>query len=296
MSISIASRVAVLLALGAGTFASLIAVPDRVYAQSATTTQKKKLLHDVKQANLYIKLKYPERARELLEPVVEAEPGRSDALTWLALGRAYYFERRLDDAGRAVEQARSLGLREAAKSAKWARRFAATFKRHVGALILDGGACEAPQFTAKLAAPMPNKTRRALLDSVPGWRSGTLKRARSKRFYLPAGRYRFGSLRVKVLAGEFARVSAEEIGAECPVSVPPVAMAVPAPQGPSDLVSPTTATAREQRPSWFEENWVWVVVGSVVVVAGTATAIGLATAGGGPDQVNFNPNPGSFRN
>ncbi|MEO1335052.1 MAG: tetratricopeptide repeat protein, partial [Myxococcota bacterium] len=223
----------------------------------------RRVRHQVRQANLYLKMKLPERARELLTATVQSEPGRSDPLAWLALGRAHFAERRLDEAGSAVEQARSIGLPNLKrKRTRWARRFLRRFDQNVGTLVLDGGACEQLRFSARLAAPMPDPTRKALLDSVPGWRTGELRRERGQKFYLPAGRYRFGTLKVKVLASEMARVSADEVGAKCPAPPPVVAqpMVIPPPDG--ALVT----TVAEQTPddsSWFESNWGWVVVGAV---------------------------------
>ncbi|MEM7678701.1 MAG: tetratricopeptide repeat protein, partial [Myxococcota bacterium] len=124
----------------------------------------RRVRHQVRQANLYLKMKLPQRARELLTTTIETEPGRSDPLAWLALGRAYFAERRLDEAGQAVERARSIGLPNLKrKRTRWARRFTRLFDQHVGALVLDGGACEQLQFSAGLAAPMPDTTRKALL-------------------------------------------------------------------------------------------------------------------------------------
>ena len=257
----------------------------------AQDRDERRVRHDVKQANLYLKMKLPTRARELLTKTVAEEPGRSNPLAWLALGQAYYYERRIDDAGQAVERARSLGVEQASQKGKrkWAKRFLARYMKNIGALVVDGGACEDLQFDAQLAAPMMNKTRKALLDSVPGWRSGTLQRTRGEKFFLPAGRYRFGQVKVKVLAGEMARMAAEEVGARCP-GAPALAVGAPGAPLPGGAMS---AQAAPEQKSWFASNWGWVVVGAVVV-AGSATAIGLATSGG-PDQLSFDGNPSSFR-
>lgn len=286
-SFSAVATVAMLAALSASAGSGPTA-----FAQSAGKAERK-VRHDVKQANLYLKMKLPDRARELLSKTVADEPGRSDPLAWVALGRAHFFERRIDQAGAAVERARSLGLPPFTKRTKWARRFLARFDRHVGALVIDGGRCETLEVEARLAAPMPDKTRKALLDSVPGWRTGTLSRQRGERFFLPAGRYRFGEVRVKVLAGELARMSAAEVGAACPAPPPVVAQRSAPPAG-ADGVVVAESDREEEEPSWIEDNWVWVLVGALVVAGGAAAAIGVTT-NQGPDQVNFNPNPNSFR-
>ena len=260
----------------------------------AQDADQRRLQHQIKQANLYLKMKLPDRARELLTETVDAEPGRSDPLAWLALGRAYYFERRIDDLGRAVEKAETLGLKQVVGTTKekWVRRFLKTYRTHVGAIVVDGGRCERLQFKAQLSAPMLNATRKALLESAPGWRSGELERQRGEKFFLPVGRYRFGQTKVSVLAGELARVSADEVEAACP-DLPAASLAaqgVPPPGGAMTM----TGVADDPSSSWFESNWGWLLLGAVVVAGGTATAVGLATAGG-PDQVSFNPNPGSIR-
>ena len=270
-------------------------------AAAQPSEDQRRVRHQIKQANLYLKMKLPDRARELLTETVASEPGRSDPLAWLALGQAYYYERRIDEVGRAVERAMSLGLTEAIGARKWARRFLQRYRKNIGALVLDGGQCEELTVTAKLAAPMVNKSHRALLESAPGWRSGKLVRKRDEKFFLPPGRYRFGETRVQVLAGELARVSADEVGAACP-EPPPAVVVDASPSAPpgqpttETLVQavPAEAVAQKDDTSWFEDNWVWVLVGAVVVAGGAATVAGVA-ASGGPDQVSFNPNPSSFR-
>ncbi len=259
---------------------------------SAQDEDRRRVRHNVKQANLYLKMNLAVRARELLTETVADEPGRSDPGAWLALGRVFFVERKVDEAGRAVRQARRLGLKEPARS-KWARAFLDEYDSHVGSLVLDGGTCRELRFQAELAAPMVNVTRRALLDSATGWRTGTLTRQRGERFYLPAGRYRFGSVKVSVLAGELVRLSSTDIGADC--APPPGLAAAPAGAPPpgGEVVAPASVAAEEES-SWFEDNWVWLVVGAVVIAGGTGTAVALSS-GGGPDQVNFNPNPSSFR-
>ncbi len=269
---------------------------------SASAFQSRRVRQDIKQAHLYLRMKLPDRAREVLTETVATAPGRSDPLAWLALGQAYYFERRIDDAGRAMDRALSLGVRAAIGPRKWAKTFLSRYRRNVGAVTLDGGDCASPTIPAQLEAPMASETREALLDAVPGWQAGALIRKQGERFFLPVGRYRFGDTKVTVAGERTTRLVAAEVGATCSPALPPPSVDVvvtavappPPPLAPASPETSVTAIPVEGGSSWFEDNWIWVVVGAVVVAGGAAAAIGVA-ASGGPDQVSFNPNPPSFR-
>ncbi len=236
--------------------------------------------HEVKQAVLYIKMGRANEARDLMCKTVETPSGADNGMAWLALGRAFFEDRNLDTAGQAVDRAKRLNVKARLGQSRWAGAFLAEFDEKVGALKVVGGACPGLAFSAKLAAPIADPVRKALLASAMGWGKGRLIRAQDKTFYLPVGRYQLGSSRVKVLAGELVRLNAEDLGAEC-AQLPQTLVRgcrqnLTVATGPADPGGKSSGGGSITSNTWF-----WVIVGaSALAVAGGATAAGVLTSGG----------------
>ncbi len=234
--------------------------------------------HDVKQAVLYIKMGRANEARDLMCKTVETPSGADNGMAWLALGRAFYEDRNLDAAGQAVDRAKRLNVKARLAQSRWAGQFLAEFDEKVGALKVVGGTCPGLAFSAKLAAPIADPVRKALLASALGWGKGRLVRAQDKTFYLPVGRYQLGSSRVKVLAGELLRLNAEDLGTEC-AQLPQLVQGCR--QNLTVATVPTGPGEETGGGSITSNTWFWVIVGaSALAVAGGATAAGVLTSGG----------------
>lgn len=235
----------------------------------AATKAQRKLDHKVEQALLYIGMKLPERAKETLQDVVSTEPGKSDALAWLGLARANYALQRLDEAGQALGRAEGLGAAKRLSEKKWAAKFYGEFKERVGSVRLRGVKCKQVKFRAKLATPMVNPGKRALLGALPGWRQKELERPTSTPFFLPAGQYFLGKTRVRVIAGEETGITGPEVEAQC-TDLPKIAAVDP--KGGTGATT-TGPGPQAPAPNFLADNWVWLAVGLVAVAGGTTAAM-----------------------
>ena len=79
-------------------FAVLLGVSVSASALGADKA-KRRLDHKVEQAILYVNMKLLDRAKEELTKLVQTDPGKSDALTWLALSKTHYALKDVDEAG-----------------------------------------------------------------------------------------------------------------------------------------------------------------------------------------------------
>ncbi|MCA9552567.1 MAG: hypothetical protein KC933_21215 [Myxococcales bacterium] len=238
----------------------------------------RRLRHEVDQALLYVNMNLPDRAVESLQALVEKDPGKTDGLTWLALGKALYGQQKLDDAGAAVAQAEVLGVKDHLDEAKWARAFLEEFKENLGSVRIRDATCPYVKFPAKLAVPIVNRKKRALLEALPGWRKKELERSTERAFYLPVGEFMLAETKVKVIAGEETAVTAQEIGAVC-TALPQLAV-TPG----TGAVTGSGPGAGQQQPSFMADNWWWIVLGAVAVAGGTTAAVVVATQDSGPQK------------
>ena len=251
---------------------------------------RRRLAHEVDQALLYVEMKLPERAREQLAKLVSGSPGETDALAWLALARAHYAERNLDEAGRAVRRAQGLGLTDRLSEKAWAGAFLTQFQDNVGGLRVRGNACSHIQFSAGLAVPVVDRERRALLEAVPGWRTKSLTRPANTLFFLPKGEYKLGEARIRIIPGDDTSVAAEEIKATCveppPTPAPMAQAAVTTPPTPQTPQTPSVTPPTEVTESTIGSTddilsnpWLWIAVGAAVVAGGAAAAVMVASKG-----------------
>ena len=247
----------------------------------ASPQAQRRLAHQVDQALLYVDMKLPERARERLQELLATPLGSTDALTWLALARAFYAERRLDKAGQAIRRAQGFGITKRLPEKKWAHTFFHRFQETVGGLRIWADNCSRFRFSAGLAVPIVDRQRRSLLESVPGWRRKEFVRSTDAPFFLPEGTYKLGKARVRIIAGEDTSVTGEELEATCEVPIAPKAASIPTGMTGS-AVGPTSAVS-EAPGGIFSSPWFWVAIGAVVA-AGGATAAVLATQGSSSGQ------------
>ena len=270
--------------------ASLITAALVVAAGSSGPSDrgKRRIAHQVDQALLYVDMRLPERAREQLKALVASPPGESDALAWLALARAYYAERRLDEAGQAVRRAQGLGVADRLGEKNWALKFFRRFQNNVGGLRIWDDACTKFTFSAKLAVPIVDRQRRALLNAVPGWRTKTFVRDANRVFFLPKGDYQLGKARVQIIPGEDTSAAGQDLGATCNAARPKVAALTAKASESIDEggTAATTSAPREESSSIFSNPWLWVIVGAAAVAGGTTAAV-LATQQGSDDPDRF---------
>ncbi len=248
---------------------------------AAPTAEQKRLSHEVDQALLYLKMKIPERAREKLSAMVEKEDGQEDALVWLALGKARWAEKNLDGAGAAVSRAKELGVKSRLREKRWAKAFYREFRDNVGSLQIEAEDCPEVKFKAKLAAPLVDQQRRALLEALAGWRDKQMIRKTDTTFYMPRGKYAFGDTRVTVKAGKERVLQASDINAVCTTEPPPpvvaVAPALPPPEEKPEVVATAPIPEPEEDEGGILSSpWLWIGIGTVAA-AGGATAAVLAT-------------------
>lgn len=258
------------LALGGG--------PDGVSEQA-----QRRMAHQVDQALLYVDMKLPARARERLQQLLAAPHGRTDALAWLALARAFYAERRLDQAGTAVRRAQGFGIKKRLGERKWARTFFRRFQEKVGGIRIWADDCSKFRFSARLAVPIVDRERRALLEGVPGWRKKELVRPANVLFFLPEGQYKLGNTRLQIMAGEDTSVTGEDLEAACEGPANPNLAASQA-ASPSEIdIVPMTVVTEPSLSSLVSSPWFWVAVGAAVAAGGVTAAV-LASQGNGRDE------------
>lgn len=263
------------------TVAFTLGGPDAEAADKA----KKRLHHKVEQSILYVNMKLPERAKEELSKLVETEPGKSDGITWLALSRSHYALKDLDAAGLALERAKGLGVQEHIDKRKWAKTYFTTISELVGGVRIRDAGCDQVRFSARLATPMVNREKRALLEALPGWRNKEFERRTDQPFFLPAGKFRLGETKVKIIPGEVTSVTAKELQAKC-TELPKVAAASTGEQSEAGGVTgkaPPPAGPR-QSGGFLSDNWLWLVLGAVAVAGGTTAAVVVASGDSGPDR------------
>ena len=255
-------------------------------AQHAGTDE---LQHAIDQSFLYMKMKVPARARELLERTVAQEPGRSDALVWLAYARARNAAERFDIAGEAVRRARTLGIEARAAEVSWVAEFLRLFTKHVGAVELSGDRDGPVTFRLALAAPMLDPDRRAIFESLEGFSDDYLTRDIGKRFYLPAGRYVMGKATITVRAGQMSQVSLSSVEVAPQLFADPLDESEPEPAAEPRVPSGLQPPAEFDRPEvaadpeipavpgpveiWLADNWGWIAAGAGVAAAGVAVGI-----------------------
>lgn len=264
-------------------FALVIVIAGGLSAGPAHADDKaqRRLEHQVEQALLYVNMKLPQRAKEDLEGLVATEPGKSDALTWLALSKAQFALQTLDDAGASLSRAQGLGVEKRLGEKKWAKSYYDTITEMVGGVRIRDASCGAVKFRARLASPMVNREKRALLEALPGWRKKEFERSTERPFYLPTGQYKLGDTKVKIIAGQETSVTAQEIGAEC--TALPQAVAVTGPNaGQLTQTAPPPSSGGEG--GFMADNWLWVVLGAVAVAGGTTAAVVVATQDSGPER------------
>ncbi len=245
---------------------------------------ERRLAHKVQQALLYVNMKLPERAQEELKTLVATEPGKSDALTWLALSKAHYVLKSLDDAGEAFNRAEGLGVNKRLGEKKWAATYHSTFKELVGGVRIRNATCDTVKFRARLATPMVNRKKRALLEALPGWRKKEFERSTKRPFYLPTGKYKLGETKVKIIAGQETSITTEEVGAKC-TALPQVAAAPTNPKtGGGQVTAPPPPPVQQPGGGGFiADNWLWMVLGAVAVAGGTTAAM-VAGQDSGPQR------------
>ena len=246
---------------------------------AADDKEVRRLRHQVDQALLYVNMNLPDRAVESLQGLVATDPGKTDGLTWLALGKALYGQQKLDAAGEAVSRAEVLAVKDHLDEVKWARAFWDEFKENLGSVRIRDATCPHVKFGAKLATPMVNRKKRALLEALPGWRKKELERGTERAFYLPAGEFLLGETRVKIIPGEETSVTAQEIGATC-TELPQV-VATP---GSGGVTQQGPGPGVETQPSFMADNWWWIVLGAVAVAGGTTAAVVVATQDSRPQK------------
>lgn len=236
-------------------------------AAEGQDSDTRKVQHEVEQAMLYLKMGIPQRAVESLRKLVAEPPGKRDPVAWLALGRAFYTIKNVDEAGLAVLESEKLGIQDRLEKLKpWAQKFHQDFRKTVGQIGLRA-ACDTVEFPIRLAAPMVDKTKRALLESIPGWREERLVRSALNPFFLPIGKYKLGDLTVEVQEDVPASVAMPEISGKCS-DLPVVVM------GPA---GPEVIDTRVNQTSFVEKNWIWLALGGAAVVAGSVAAAVVAT-------------------
>jgi len=272
---SVRHRILALLSLSA-----FLLVPTGAQAQSK---EQRRLTHKVEQALLYVNMKLPQRAKEELETLVATEPGKSDALTWLALSKAQFALQALDDAGASLNRANGLKVEDRLAEKKWAKTYYERINELVGGVRIRDTKCDTVTFRARLAAPMVNREKRALLEALPGWRKKEFQRSTDRPFYLPTGQYKLGETKVKIIPGQETSVTAQEIGAEC--SALPAAVASQGKTGSGGQVTGSAPPpAGGSGGGFMADNWLWVVLGAVAVAGGTTAAVVVATQDSGPDR------------
>jgi hypothetical protein len=239
----------------------------------------RRLRHEVDQALLYVNMNLPDRAVESLQGLVSKDPGKTDGLTWLALGKALFGQQKLDEAGEAVSRAEVLGVKDHLDEVKWARAFLAEFKETLGSVRIRDATCPFVKFPARLATPMVNRKKRALLEALPGWRKKELERSTERAFYLPSGDFMLAETKVKVISGEETSVTAQEIKAEC-TALPQVAVT----PGTGSVTTQGPGPGAQPQPSFMADNWWWIVLGAVAVAGGTTAAVVVATQDSGPQK------------
>lgn len=264
--------------------AALVLLAFAASPARADDKAKRRLAHQVEQAILYVNMKLPDRAKEELTRLTESEPGKSDALTWLALSKTHYALRDLDEAGLALERAKGLKVEARLDEKKWARAYFDELGEMVGGVRIREATCENVKFRAKLAAPMVNREKRALLEALPGWRKKEFERRTDRPFFLPSGQFSLGETKVKIIPGEITSVTAKEIGAEC-TALPQVATG-PTGGGGTNVAPPPPGGGVQttQGGGFLADNWLWVVLGAVAVAGGTTAAVVVATQDSGPDR------------
>lgn len=251
-------------------------------AAHADDKAQKRLEHQVEQAMLYVNMKLPERAKETLVELVKTEPGKSDALTWLALSKANYALKALDDAGEALNRAEGLGVEQRLDEKSWAKSYYEEIEELVGGVRIRDAQCENVKFRARLAVPMVNRKKRALLEALDGWRTKELERRTDRPFYLPAGQFMLGETKVKIIPGQETSVTAKEIGAEC--TALPQAVATAGGPGGGGVTGTAPPSGGGQQGGFLESNWLWVVLGAVAVAGGATTVAVVATRDNGPER------------
>ncbi len=247
-----------------------------VLASQAPGEGDRQVKFKVKQALLYLKDKAPAQAKQTLAPLLTEEPGKSDPLVWLAMGRACYEDNDLLGAGRHVVEAEARNLNNALNDA-WAKKFYEEFQKGVGRIRIrtDQALCERARFAVSPVNPL-NSAQEALVSGIPGWQSGEVSVPSKDILFLPAGRYDLGKTAdgapvtsIEVAAGKETAVTLEEVGAKCVANVG------------VELVEGGPAPAPSGLPVW-----VWIV-GGVLAAGGAATVTALVATGGGDKQLGF---------
>jgi len=227
-------------------------------ASALAAATQPKVTHAINQSLLYLEAGAPGKAAETLERIVAEEPGKSDALPWLLLGRAYVEMNLLDKAGAAVTRSVDLGIDQRTSEAAWAGSFLGRFREQFGALqIVDAPPARRMISTPfELAGPVSSE-RRAALEAVPGWTQKKLERRVGTSIYLPAASFRLGPKVVEVVGGRTVKVTVDEVGGTCGTAA-------------------TLSLAGAPAPASYE--WVWWAAGGTAAAAGLTAIILIATA------------------